>query len=288
MSKRIRSSNVQLGESLIVGHPLKITAGEGFDDDDDELSREESYLRLKERELKQRFEQLQIDAQHQANSIIEEAQNKAAQMIEELKQLAAKQEEELESIKNNALEEARQQGMQIGIEEGYQKATEEVFSRVINLEAIADSSFKLKKEIILSAESEILQLSIAIAEKILKQQLEIKPEMITEIIRAAINELKDKEEIKIIVNPALKEQLYSFSEELKTAIKGMKTIKIIEDKTIHVNSAIIESPESRIDARIETQIAQITEELMKTFAEEPVLAEIIEEVKPKTKKSEKK
>lgn len=274
MSKRIRGSNVQLGESFIVGHPIKIADGEGFDEDN--LSKEELYLRLKEKEFKQKIEQIQIDAQQQANFIIEEANNKAAQIIEEVTQLVNKKEEEIELLKNNALEEARQQGMQIGINEGYQKATEEVFSRVINLEAIADSSFQLKKEIILSAESEILQLSIAIAEKVLKKQLEIKPEMITEIIRSAINELKDKEDIKIIVNPALKDQLYSFSEELKTVIKGMKTVKIIEDKTIHANSAIIESPESRIDARIETQISKITEELMKTFADEPVLGEICE------------
>jgi len=273
LSKRIRSSNVQLGESFIVGHSPKFSAGSSFDDG--ELSKEELHLQHKEKEFKQKLDQMLLDSQHQANTIIEEAKNKAAQLLEEVKQTAKTQEEEFELFKNNTLEETRQAGMQLGFEEGYQKASEEVFSKVINLEAIANSSFNLKKEIILSAELEILQLSIVIAEKILKKQLEIKPEMITEIIRAAINELKDKEEIKIIVNPALKEQLYDFSEELKTVIKGMKSIKIVEDKTIHANSAIIESPESRIDARLETQIAKITEELMKTFEEEPVLADII-------------
>lgn len=273
MSKRIRSSDVQLGESFIFEHSSKLSSDGNFNDEN--LSKEELYLQLKEKEFKQKLDQMLVDSQHQANSIIEEAKQKAAQLLEEVKQTAKNKEEEFELLKNSALEETRQSGMQIGLEEGYQKASEEVFSKVINLEAIAGSSFKLKKEIILSAELEILQLSIVIAEKILKQQLEIKPEMIKEIIRAAINELKDKEEIKIIVNPALKEQLYDFSEELKIAIKGMKTIKIIEDKTIHANSAIIESPESRIDARLETQIAKIAEELMKTFSEEPVLAEII-------------
>ena len=273
MSKRIKSSNVQLGESFIVEHSLKFTPVGNFNDD--ELSNEELSLQIKEREFKQKCDQMLIDAQSQANSIIEEANNKAAHILEESKQYTAKQKEELEVLKNNTLEEARQEGIQTGFNEGYQKASEEVYSKVVNLEAIADSAFNLKKEIILSAELEILHLSIAIAEKILKQQLEIKPEMITQIIKAAINELKDKEEIKIIVNPALKEQLYNFSEELKIAIKGMKTIKIIEDKTIHANSAIIESPESRIDARLETQIAQITEQLMKTFADEPVLGEVI-------------
>ncbi len=157
----------------------------------------------------------------------------------------------------------------------------------MNLEAVADASFKIKKEIILSAEQEILQLSIAIAERILKQQLKIKPEIISEIIRAAINELKDKEEIKIIINPALKNQMYNFSEELKTTLKGMKSIKKIEDKTIHPNSAIIESPESRIDARIETQIAEITRELMKVYTKEPVLSDLYEVDDSETENPEK-
>ena len=273
MSKRIRSSNVQLGESLIVGQPLKITAGKGFDDE--ELSKEELYLRLKEKELRLKLDQMLIEAQNQAASIINDAKNQSAQLLENSKQDTLKKQEEIELLKTQALEEARQQGFQIGYDEGFQKAREDVHLKVINLEAIADSSFKLKKEIMLSAEQEILQLSIVIAEKVLKQQLEIKPEMIIEIIRAAINELKDKEEIKIIINPALKDQLYNFSEELKTLIKGMKAIKIVEDKTIHANSAIVESPESRIDARLETQIAKITEEIMKTFADEPVLGDIV-------------
>jgi len=252
---------------------MKLTADGNFDDS--ELSREELHARLKEKEFKQKLDQMLAESQQQTASIIVEAENKAAQILEESQQEIKKKEEEIESLKNLALEEARQEGFQKGYDEGYQKAYEAVHLKVINLEAIADSSFKLKKEIILSAEQEILQLSITIAEKILKQQLEIKPEMMIEIIRAAINELKEKDEIKIIINPALKEQLYNFSEELKTTIKGMKTIKIVEDKTIHPDSAIIESPESRIDARFESQIAEITREIMKTFAEEPVLGEII-------------
>lgn len=273
MSRRISSSNVQLGESLIVGQYSKFAVGGSFDDDK-ELTKEELYLEQKENELKDKFDQMLLDAQAQANSIINEAQIQAAQILKESKQKIKQEEEKFEVFKNQVLEEKRQEGQKIGYEEGFQKASEDVHFKVINLEAIADSSFKLKKEIILSAEQEILQLSIVIAEKILKQQLEVKPELIIEIIRAAINELKDKEEIKIIVNPALKDQLYNFSKELKNILKGMKTIKIVEDKTIHPNSAIIESPESRIDARLESQISEITQEIMKDFAESPVLGKI--------------
>ena len=89
MSKRIKSSNVQLGESFIVEHSLKFTPVGNFNDD--ELSNEELSLQIKEREFKQKCDQMLIDAQSQANSIIEEANNKAAHILEESKQYTAKQ-----------------------------------------------------------------------------------------------------------------------------------------------------------------------------------------------------
>lgn len=273
MSKRIRGSDVQLGESLVIGQPLSDVSG-NFNDG--ALSKEELYVRLKEKEFKDKLDKMLEAAQKQATVIINDAKGKASQIIREAEQEIQKKEEELAGYKNQVREEAKQEGFQAGYKEGCIKGSQDIYSMVENLEAVSEATFKLKKEIILSAEQEILQLSVAIAERILKQQLEIKPKMINEIIKAAINELKDKDEIKIIINPALKEQLYSFSEELKTIIKGMKIVKIVEDKTIHPNSAIVESPESRIDARLETQIAKITEEIMKNFEEEPVLKRIID------------
>jgi len=279
LNRRIISSSVQFGESKVVGQPLKYEETGGFEEG--ELSHEQIYLKQKEQELKQRFDQMMETSKTQAQAILDDAKLQATQIIKEAGEEAA----QIETIKQQALEEARQQGAQMGYDEGYQKAYQDVHLLVENIEAIADSTFKIKKEILLSSEQEILELSIVIAEKILKQQLKIKPEMITEVIKAAIGELKDKEEIKIIINPALKEQLYNFSEEMKATMKGLKTVKIIEDKTIHANSAIVESPESRIDARIDTQIAKITEELMKTFAQEPVIVETPEEELTKPKKA---
>lgn len=274
-SRRIVSSNVQLGDSRVVGQPVKSNSSGNFDEP--EPSKEELYQQLKEKEFKEKLDRMMHEAKQQADAIIEDAKFKAVQILNDSELKIKEKEEELVIHSNQVLEEARQEGFQAGYNDGYQKAFEDVHEQVSNLEAIADFSFKLKKEIILSAELEILELSKVIAERVLKQQLQIKPEMITEVIRAAIAELKDKEEIKIIVNPALKEQLYNFSEELKATIKGMKIIKIVEDKTIHANSAIIESPESRIDARLEAQVAEVFAQLMQNFEEEPAVTEIINE-----------
>jgi len=266
LSKRIISSNVQLGESYKLAGGGNSNFQSGKDD-------------IKDREFMNKLDLMHQEAQNQANAIIYKAKEQAALIIEQEKEHMRLKEEEAESQRMAAFDKTEKEGMQSGYDKGLKNAYEEVYSKVANLEAIASAAFKLKKEIILSAEQEILQLSIAVAERILKQQLEIKPQIITEIIKAAVLELKDKEEIKIIINPALKEQLYSFSEEMKTMIKGMKTVKIVEDKTIHPDSAIIESPESRIDARLEAQISEITREIMKTFSEEPDLKKFLKKDK---------
>ena len=286
-NRRIRSNEVQLGEAFVVGSSkgCEYQMGGSFDDS---VSKEEVYFKLKEKEFKDKLDGMLGAAQHKASEVLNKARDQAANIVQMAETETKRKLEEAETQKQQVFEEARQQGAALGHQEGYQQGQHDIYGMVVNLEAIADATFDLKKEIILSAEQEILQLSILVAERILKKQLEIKPEMVNEIIKAAINELKDKEEIKIIINPALKEQLYNVSEELKTAIKGLKTIKIVEDKTIHPDSAIVESPESRIDARIETQVAKITEELMQSFQEEPAVQEIIEQEEAKTPRRRKK
>ena len=257
MSKRIIGSNVQLGDS----YRLPDNGNLDFLTETDEGYK-----------LKKMMEQMRKDAVEQAQITVNNAKVQAQQIIEQAKEV----ERQIETLKNAELEQARQQGFKSGFAEGAEIAGKEIYAKVANLQTLANASFDMKKEIILSAEQEILQLSIAVAERILKQQLELKPEMVNKIIKAAVLELNDKEEVKIIVNPALKDQLYEFSDELKSLIKGMKTVKIVEDKTINPDSAIVESLESRIDARLEAQIAEVTRELMKSFAEEPVVKSILD------------
>jgi len=266
-NNRITGHYVQVGESVKVFSNVNTNS---FID----LRTDLSGLDIRDKE---KVDLIFKKAEEQAANIILEAQKQAVFLMEQAKTKNLIKEKEIDAKIKIATDEGRQSGYNAGYEDGLQKATEDIFQKVSHLEAIAVSSFNIKKEIILSAEQEILQLSLAIAERVLKQQLEIKPEMIELIIKSAIMELKDKDEIKIFINPALKDQLYNYSEELKTTIKGLKVVKIIEDKTINPDSAIVESLESRIDARLESQVAEIAREIMRTFAEEPDLKDLIEQ-----------
>jgi flagellar biosynthesis/type III secretory pathway protein FliH len=73
--------------------------------------------------------------------------------------------------------------------------------------------------------------------------------------------LKDKETINIIVNPIMAERIYSISDNLKERITQLKSIKIIEDNSVSPDGTIVESPLSRVDSRIKSQIKEISKNL---------------------------
>jgi len=273
LNRRILSSNVQLGESKIIGH-----LSQQENEFNKNLTLEEIKFQQQEKEFKQKIHQLTVEANNQANLIINNAKAEAENILNNARLEAQRQAQEIETLKNKILEDSRLEGIKLGQEEGFNQAYSEILDKIKSIDVITNSAFKIKKEIISSSELEILELSKAIAEKILKCRLELKPELMLNIIKAAINELKDKEEIKIIVNPMITRQLYDFSEDLKNCINGLKSIKIIEDKTLHMDSAIIESLDSRIDARLESQIYQITKDLMQEYAESPLIDELPKDI----------
>lgn len=254
---RIESSNVQLGNSYVLDNTNK------------------------EKREKIQENILMGNAQKKAEEIINNAKIEAEQII----QTATQQSQDLLQQSNDAIDQTKEAGYQAGydagFQEGYAKIHEDLTNQIKSMDTLAQSAFKVKKEIISASEKEILQLTTVIAEKIIKQQLEIQPKTILNIINAAINALKDKEEVSIIVNPQLTQYLYEYSEDLKQTIKGLKSIKILEDKTIPPDGIIVESSENRIDARLETQITEIVKQLLIEAEENPILDEIPKEIEIK-------
>jgi flagellar assembly protein FliH len=253
---RIRLEDIKEGNSFIVDHSIKEKISHETHSAQQEIIEEDSSL---------------TEAEIEAQNIINKAQEEAARIIEDATIKA-------QELFNQTHEEGLKSGYNAGFETGKLQIQTDFIHQIKGLETITKSSFAVKKEIITSAEQELIKLSITIAEKLVKQKLEIQPDIILNIVKAAINELKDKEEIKIIVNPCVTSCLYEFSDLLKQEIQGLERIKIIEDKTIPLEGVIVESLESRIDARLDSQINEISKRLLKEASENPILIEIPKEI----------
>lgn len=240
---RIKSSNIQLGGSFVVpieqnNHNAKIQEA---------LDREKEIILQGEQKAREIIE----DAKQYAHEILEESKNKALSEVEEITQ------------------KAYQEGFEAGHQEGFQKITEELQDKVISVNNFAASNFEIKNNIIKSAHLDIIQLIVEIAHKICSKSLELDDAILKEITKTAIQALKDKEDITIIVNPEMAEKIYSISDELKEKIPQLSSIKIIEDNSVSPDGTIVESPLSRVDCRVKSQIGEITDKLMEKLDSTP-------------------
>lgn len=240
---RIKSNNVQLGDSFLV--PI-----------------EQSAHSIKIQEALEKEKDILIQAERIASEIVEKAKQDAHEIIEAAKNKALS---EVDTIVQNA----HQEGFEAGRAEGLEDITNELQDKIISVNDFAKSSFELKKNIIKSAHLDIINLVIEISHKVFSKSLELDDNLLKELTNQAISALKDKEEITIIVNPEMAEKIYAISDELKEKIPQLSSIKIVEDNSVSPDGTIVESPLSRVDSRVKSQINEIADKLMEKLDSTP-------------------
>ena len=207
-----------------------------------------------------------LEALEKEKEIIEQAEQKAQEIIEQAREQSERM---VENARNQALSEveaitqqAHQEGFEAGRLEGLEDITNELQDKVIATNNFAKSNFEIKNNIIKSAHLDIINLIIEISQKVCSKSLELDDNILKEITQTAILALKDKEDITIIVNPEMAEKIYAISDELKEKIPQLSSIKIVEDKSVSPDGTIVESPLSRVDCRVKSQINEISDKLM--------------------------
>lgn len=199
-------------------------------------------------------QEILANAENNARKILEQAKVDAEALIEQARAQALS---EVDAIKSQA----HNEGFEAGRQEGYEDITQELTDRVESINTFAKSNFDIKGNIIKSAYQDIIDLVVHIAHKVCSKSLELDDEVLIEITQKAINSLKDKENITIIVNPQMAQQIYAISDELRERIPQLESIKIIEDNSVSPDGTIVETPLSRVDSRISSQIDEISEQL---------------------------
>jgi Flagellar biosynthesis/type III secretory pathway protein len=182
----------------------------------------------------------------EAQLIMENARKEAAAMMAE----AGERVRQIE-------QEAFHQGFTKGEEEARQahKQDQESF-RESTLQVLHEVN-QLHQKIYQNTEVEILALSIDIAEKLVCSQLELKPETIIDIARAACIQAKECEMVIIYAAPDQIETLRSRHNEFSTQLYRNKRLEFIADPTIKNGGCRIETEQGYIDATVETMLKQL-------------------------------
>lgn len=182
---------------------------------------------------------------------------------------------EAETLKQQAQQQGMQEGQRIGKEQGYKdgfaQASSQISQKALNFDKMVNDILNSKDDIYRSNEGELLELVVLLAEKLTCSKIKEDKNVLKNIIVEACSEIREKETLKILVHPSFAQSIYDISSEVKNTVYGLQNIKIIEDKTISPDGVVLESFESRVDARLSSRVDILMQKLKSQLTETPIL-----------------
>ena len=240
-SNRIVGKEIQYGESYVLPiEQSKVTVSE-------------AKVKKMLQETDEKAQRIVDAADNKSNIIVQTANTEASRIIEEARKRG---EGEYEEVKGQAY----QEGFKKGEEDGLAKFNQDAIDGLNALETLANSAFDIKKNIIDSASRDIVELVAAIADKVCHAKFN--PQMLYQLTLDAIKLLNDKENITIIVSPKLVDYVQKMVPNFRSSIPNLQSIKIKEDSSLSPDGVIVETPTTRLDSRISSQIGELAQKML--------------------------
>lgn len=205
----------------------------------------------------QEFAESQVrDASQEAENILESARTEAEEWW---KQRREQDEHLVEAIKS----EAYQQGYQEGLAQAEQEMTMKLAEMMDEARGVLQEAYRARDVIIQEAEPFLVELSCHIAEKVVDKQLTIEPQFTVDLIRKNLARKREQGLISLCVSPSQFAFVNAAREELALAVDSQAELQILPDSTVKDLGCVIRSSFGSIDARIDTQLAEIKKELLR-------------------------
>lgn len=250
LSKVFRAHQVAINEQplrKIPLRPLYEQVDEPIEPHDDTY---EKSLQQKETKLQERSQALQ-EREEELEKSVEDAQR-------QIEQLKVDWENEREQLK----EEAYREGYEYGVDQGHQDALEQMQQSIQLANEITSLSKVNSEKYLASQERVILELSVAIAEKIIGEELKQTEEVYLSMIRRAIKEAQETDEIKLYISPKYFELVSSNRDELETLFPPDIPFLIFANEDFADEECYIETNHGRIEVTIDTQLKELKKQLV--------------------------
>lgn len=165
----------------------------------------------------------------------------------------------------NLISRAREEAQSIresASKEGYQEGLEQAKADIQEVKNAITSFLGAKQAVFDYIAPDILEISVDIAQKIIKKELQQDPNVILDNILALLKGLsKEETKITLRVNPAQVSLLKSETPNLLNEAGLDAKILVVPDETIMEGGCVVTTNNGVIDATIETQLAVISEAL---------------------------
>jgi flagellar assembly protein FliH len=113
-----------------------------------------------------------------------------------------------------------------------------------------------QRELERAAGRQVVALATAMAERIVRRELETHPDTVRALVAAALEEVDQRGQVRVRVHP---EMAALFDDDRPPAGGPGLTAEIVPDPSLEPGDCVIEAEMELIDARIATQLAQLRE-----------------------------
>ncbi len=245
-------------------------------------------LRREAEEYKLQFEQeklqMKSDAQKEAERIIKaaedtafaevkrqtdqaavikaDAENEAAAIVEKAKAEAAQIVAEAQAQHDKIVADARQEGFDQGSSEGYDKGKAEVERLIERMHKVLEAVMQRREEILQDTETQIVELVILMARKVIKILSENQKNVIMANTVAALRKVKTRGNVTLRVNIEDVKLTTQHAEEFIQHVENVQGITVQEDSAVEKGGCIVETDFGAIDARISSQLTELENKIL--------------------------
>jgi len=154
-------------------------------------------------------------------------------------------------IESQARSRGHEEGLTAGRTEGRAELEEDVAAMHELIQAVREQ----RNTVIESAESELVRLAMAVAERVVYDHVAIDPNVVLENVRHALTRLVGREIVTVRVNPADAEILRKHREGT-AASTDVEHLRIVEDQRVDRGGVVVETDAGTIDAKVSTQLRE--------------------------------
>lgn len=213
------------------------------------------------RRLMETKDQILSDAESVAEAQIRSAMEEAAALLEKAQADIDGWWQERRELDQQVEDAAREAGFEAGFREGALQAEEQVAQHyeamLAEAKSVLEQAYEMKSQIIKESEPFLIDLSVAIAEKIIRHELSSNPEWIIGMTKSVLARKREKGVITLCVAPDQFAYIRDARDELMLAVDSQAELRIVPDATVGEQGCVVRTDFGSVDARVDTQLREI-------------------------------
>lgn len=155
-----------------------------------------------------------------------------------------------------------QQGFEEGRREGLMLGRREVAPLISRLKVVSQALLQAKEEALNQAQKEVVEMALAIAKRVVRANVQVNKEIVTNMVEESLRRVVDRERILIRVNPKDVEEIRGHRDEYTSSVEGIESLEIVADRRVSPGGCVVETNTGNIVADLDAQLEEIKENLI--------------------------